>query len=178
MTYIGITSRALLFAVFAMAVRGKAADRDSFASFVSSMTAMGLPAAFRNSRFAMLVVACEGSTAILLAIPSTLTGAIGCVMAAGQLVAFALAIQVSVRSGGDTSCRCFGASSAPLGTPHVARNLVLALCALLGAAATLAGGALTAGPLLVGGLAGLLAGFLVTRLDDLVALFTPLRSSR
>jgi hypothetical protein len=70
-------------------------------------------------------------------------------------------------------CRCFGASSLPLGPWHVGRNVVLAAAATTGAAivapmhpAQPAGVALAAA-------GGLLLGGVAATLDDIVGLFQP-----
>jgi hypothetical protein len=74
-------------------------------------------------------------------------------------------------------CRCFGSSSQPLGYTHVARNLGLLAVATLGAVGGLSW---TAPPELAGALVAIVTGgvvaVLVITLDEIAALFRPVRS--
>ena len=103
---------------------------------------------------------------MLLLVP----GPFAFVLGAGLLAAFTAAIAIAVRRGRTAPCWCFGVSSTPLGRSHVARNLFLIAVAVLGLAAAAAGGsAVTAAAALAAG-CGVVAGLLVTRLDDLMSL--------
>ncbi|MGA5129976.1 MauE/DoxX family redox-associated membrane protein [Streptomyces olivoreticuli] len=174
MQYFVIASRALIGVVFLVSFWSKARGRAAFAAFVDSVAALGVAPSGPTAPVAGAVVAAEGAIWVLLVTPSDEATAAGLSLAAVLLSAFAVAIARSVHRGARTSCRCFGATTVPLGPRHVVRNVFLiavcvggALAALGGTAkATAAGGAVAA-------VAGLILGALVTLLDDLAALFAP-----
>ena len=96
--------------------------------------------------------------------------AAGFAVAAGLLAVFTGAIVLSLRRGNAAPCRCFGASSTPLGPRHVARNAVLVALALLGLVAALVPGPADLAGLVVAGAAGVVAGVTITAFDDIAAL--------
>jgi hypothetical protein len=111
----------------------------------------------------------------------------GFVLAAVLLGGFAVAIGRALRRGERGPCRCFGASSAPLGPRHVVRSAGLGLVALTGAAVLASGSASVpvlatgsdllraahpAGVALAATVAGVLT-LLTVVLDDLAALLGP-----
>ncbi|NUR28377.1 MAG: hypothetical protein HOV83_21465 [Catenulispora sp.] len=75
-----------------------------------------------------------------------------------------------LRRGAAAPCRCFGASTTPLGPRHVARNVALIVACLAGLAGSLADGALHLPLTLVAAAFGAALGLLVTRLDDVAEL--------
>ena len=89
------------------------------------------------------------------------------------LGAFTVGMAISLRRGDRAPCHCFGTRAAPLGAGQVIRNLVLSLVAVVGAATALGGpGDVGVAGVAVAAFAGLSAGLLATRLDDLLDLFT------
>lgn len=132
MTYLELTCRALLGAVFLVSGLTKVAGRGSFLAFARSARRLGsLPRAW-TLPVARAVVAAELAVVCLLAIPETVAADFGFGLAAGLLVVFSAAIAASLRRGEREPCRCFGPSDAPLGWRHVLRNAILAGVALLG----------------------------------------------
>ncbi|NEA35962.1 hypothetical protein G3I17_30575 [Streptomyces sp. SID13031] len=99
--------------------------------------------------------------------------------AAAVLLAFTVAIVLTLRRGGRQPCRCFGAKATPLGPAHIVRNVLLLVVAF-GGLATLSGShSIEPAGAALAGVAGLVAGLLVTRFDDLTDLFrTPEISAR
>ncbi|MET9295512.1 MauE/DoxX family redox-associated membrane protein [Streptomyces sp. NPDC003077] len=190
----------LLGTVFLISAVSKMAGRQAFAAFADSVRAMAnMPARARSARpVSVAVVTAECAVCALFAVSGLLSlygrvsssqssataarlaTSAGAALAATLLVAFAIAIVRTVRRGARTPCRCFGASAAPLGPRHVVRNAVLAGLAVYGAVLPVSGAPLPYVPLAhtaVAAMAGLLLGGLAALLDELVALFRPLRSS-
>jgi len=176
--YIEICCRLLLATVFVGALVGKVVGRASFRTFVMSLRQMAVLPASIVLPAARLSVTVEALIAVLLLVPIRWTGAAGFLLGAGLLAVFTVAVALSLRRGNRAPCRCFGASTAPLGVRHVVRNLTLIVAALLGLAATLSEGPLDVAPSLVAGIMGLFLGLLATIFDDLVDLLRPLRDDQ
>ncbi|MEU4211793.1 MauE/DoxX family redox-associated membrane protein [Streptomyces sp. NPDC026206] len=174
MPYAEIGIRALIGGMFLISAATKLAGSRSFGAFADSLAGMRLFSAVVVRPLAALVVAAECIVCVLLAVPSAPVAALGFVVAAGLLVAFAGAVAVVAGRGTHTSCRCFGTSSVPLGIRHVVRNMLLAAVAAAGAATTRATGQVSTAGLVLAALAGLLLGGLVAVLDDILGLFQSL----
>ncbi|MFS7873460.1 MauE/DoxX family redox-associated membrane protein [Streptomyces asiaticus] len=177
--YLVIAVRAMIGVVFLIAFLSKSAGRGRFAAFVESLPAMGVVPARLVGPAAAAVVTAEGAVCALLIPPSDGATMAGLALAAGLLSVFSAAIARTIRRGTGATCRCFGASAAPLGRRHLLRNLLLTAIAATAGLMTLAGPApATATGALVAAAAGLVAGALVTVLDDLAELFAPSRARR
>ncbi|MEQ4301016.1 MauE/DoxX family redox-associated membrane protein [Plantactinospora sp. B6F1] len=170
MPYLAIGIRCLIGVVFLGSIVGKLTGRDAFEAFVASTARISaLPDRFVRP-LALGVVGAEAAVCVLVTVPSP-AAVLGLVLAAGLLVAFAVGVLAAIVRGERTPCRCFGASTLPLGPSHVVRNIALALVAVLGATigtaatpAQLPGGVLAA-------LSAVVLGGVLTRLDDIVGLF-------
>lgn len=92
------------------------------------------------------------------------------------LAAFTLLALYSARAGNPVPCSCFGRSRAPLGWPHVWRNLVLTCLSGAGLGCALAVGGASA-PSAAGAALAVAAALAITAVtyyfDDLVDLFSP-----
>ncbi|MFC0628092.1 MauE/DoxX family redox-associated membrane protein [Kribbella deserti] len=185
MAYLLLSTCAALALVFALSAANKA-SRKSFHDFVTSAgplevlpEALRLPAAYG-------VVAVEAALAIALVVGAggafssrlSLLAIVGFVLAITLLLAFTTAIVLTLRRGVRKACKCFGATSTPLGRAHVVRNLLLLVLAVAGLVAALTQGA----PLQPAGaalavMAGVIGGLLITRFDDLLDLFSPTDAS-
>jgi hypothetical protein len=184
LTYALIGCSLALCLVFGTSAAGKLGNT-RFREFAAAPGPLEvLPRSLRSTA-AHIVVAVEVILTIaLLAAAAVATIPIGASLAGITVVAFCTsailvlaftgAIVVTLRSGNRRPCRCFGASTVPLGQGHVIRNLILLAIALTGLIATAgrAGAAGSAGAL-VAAVSGLVAGLLITRFDDLVELFGP-----
>ena len=174
MVHLALALQWLVAIVFATAAASKL-RRPAYQEFVNS-TGRLLPARWKRARrlVAAVVLVAESLVTLLLLLP--LNGVVpGLCMAVVLNTAFAVSTGAALRRGERTPCRCFGASSTPLGRTHVARNLILVACAALALAGRLLLQPLPlrpAGVLCAAAAAVLLAALLV-RLDDLVALFGP-----
>ncbi|GAA2015371.1 hypothetical protein GCM10009839_08290 [Catenulispora yoronensis] len=81
---------------------------------------------------AAFVVAAEGATAALMAVPATAEA--GAAIAAALLVAFTGVLVRALRVADGAACNCFGASTSAVAPRHVVRNVLLLGAALLAAA--------------------------------------------
>jgi hypothetical protein len=171
--YAELACRLCLLTVFAIALAGKLSGRDAFAAFTSSLRQMSVIPQGTVVLAARMSVGAEALVVVLLAIPVRGAGVAGFAVAAGLLGVFTGAIVSSLRRGNLAPCRCFGASSTPLGRRHVFRNAALVSVALLGFAAALVPGTAGIGGLLVAGAAGMVVGVTVTAFDDIAALVRP-----
>jgi len=169
MSALELGCRTMLCVVLGAAAAGKL-RRPDFAAFTDALRGFGVPAALARPPLAALIVALEAAgAALLLAVP-----AVGYAVALGLVAAFTLALRGVVRSGRPVACRCFGASTAPVGVVHLVRNAVILAVIGLGIAAALAGGAAVALPARVAAIAsGALAGAAIARWDDLAYLVRP-----
>jgi hypothetical protein len=87
-----------------------------------------------RSAVAAAVIMCELATAALLAADVTALAGLG--VGAALLIVFTMAISSVLRQGTSASCRCFGASTQPLGRRHLVRNAILLLIAAIGVTGT------------------------------------------
>ncbi|MGM1060250.1 MauE/DoxX family redox-associated membrane protein [Saccharothrix sp. Mg75] len=161
-----LVCRALLFGVFLVALVGKVRGPGAFSGSVAGLLGTSRRA---SGVVAAAVVAGEGAVLVLLAVPSTVPA--GFAAAAALLVVFGVGIARAVRGGRRVPCRCFGASATPPGRAHVVRNLVLACAGLLVPVASTPPPA-DLGGVLVALLVAAVGVLVVTRLDDLVAVFS------
>ncbi|MGW0194157.1 MauE/DoxX family redox-associated membrane protein [Nonomuraea sp. NPDC003201] len=172
MLHLMIMCRALLAAVFAIAIAGKVRGRSAYGEYVSSIVVLKILPRTVSTMAAHALVAAEAASVVLLALPWTVP--LGFALAVGTLAALTGGILVALRRGRQAPCRCFGASVTPLGRPHVIRNLVLAASGATGLAAWAASGAAVAHPagVALALVAAAVGALLVVRLDDLLELFT------
>lgn len=91
-------------------------------------------------------------------------------------IVLAAGVATVMRRGTQARCACFGAGSGrPLGGPHLARNvglLVILASGLIGNEFSHGRPGLAGAAVAVSG--GVVAGLILTRFDDLIALFTPI----
>jgi hypothetical protein len=173
MGYIEVGCRLLIAVVFAGALAGKVTSRAAFTAFVASLRDMQVVPPRLTRAAARASVTTEALITVLMLVPVRLAGVLGFLLSAGLLVVFAAAIAQSLRQGNRAPCRCFGASSTPLGRRHIVRNAALIAVSLLGLGVALAGGPVDVVAGLVAAAAGLFVGAVVMRLDDIVSLFAP-----
>ncbi|GAA3334832.1 hypothetical protein GCM10020358_00780 [Amorphoplanes nipponensis] len=174
MAYVAIGCQGLLTVVLLVATASKIRGARALRSFAASLTEMGLVRPRAAVPLAVAVAAAESATLVLLTVPATRR--LG--FAAGVLLFAVLTAGVGMvlARGSAAACRCFGASAEPLRRRHLVRNA--ALTGLAGAGLAAAGSGVATAGAIVAFAAGALAGLLVTVLDDVVALFTPLKTAR
>jgi hypothetical protein len=168
--YVALWCRITVAGVFLASLATKVHGRVALAEFVSSVGSLRVlprrwprPAAYGTA-------AAEAGTLLLVAMPATVR--LGFAAGAVLLSAFTVAIAASLRRGDRTPCRCFGASTTPMGLPHLVRNLALVAVCATGLVATTSAADPASHP--VGIATALVSGatvvLLAARLDDLVAL--------
>lgn len=180
MPYLLLFSRGLLAIVFLVSAAGKLRSRAQLRAFTESLRAMKVLPAAAVGPVAGTVAMAELAVALLLVpLPTPAPTTIGFALAALLLGGFTVAIVLVLRRGVQASCRCFGASAGrPFGREHVVRNLVLLAFAVLGGYASLGDTAITGYRAVLALPPAALCALVVTRLDDLVALFAPVPSAR
>jgi hypothetical protein len=160
-SYLELGCRALLTTVLTIAAAGKVRPA-AFTAFAASLTPLRtIPAPARRPLAAAALLA-ETAAVVLLWIPATVRA--GHLLGALILTAFTVTLAVSRRQGITVRCRCFGYDAGPVRGGHVVRNLALIAAAVTGLAT--ASTAATAEPVLPVA-AGVLAGLLITRWDDM-----------
>ncbi|WP_433497216.1 MauE/DoxX family redox-associated membrane protein [Sphaerimonospora sp. CA-214678] len=172
---LAIAARCLIGVVFVLSAAGKLRSGTAFAEFARSGRALtgALLGGRPIGRAAGLwvgaaVVAAEVAVVALLAV--TATARAGFALAVVLLLGFTAGLLAEMRRGTRTPCRCFGASSTPIGRRHIVRNAALIALSLAGfTAAFAAGQSPLPHPAAVA--AGAVLALVVARLDDLVELF-------
>ncbi len=169
--YLELGCRVLVGGVFAVSAGSKLSSRTAVADFAAATARLTGARAGRARQLAAAVVAAEIAVVLALIVPSLVRW--GFAVGIGLLAVFSVAIVGALRRRQTTPCRCFGASTSPLGAQHVARNAALTAVGVLGIAADLSGGAssLDFGLACVVALAALIGVALAARLDDLIGLF-------
>ncbi|MFE3445685.1 MauE/DoxX family redox-associated membrane protein [Nocardia sp. NPDC059180] len=138
MSYVVLACRYVLVGVLLVSLVGKLRGRTAYAEFVAA-TATLLGDRDRMAKvLAPLTIMSE--VAIVCALVIEPARRLGLVSAVVLMACFAVALGRAVRLGSARSCRCFGASTTPMGIRHVVRNLVLAAAAVVGLALDLAVG--------------------------------------
>ncbi|GIJ28690.1 methylamine utilization protein MauE [Micromonospora qiuiae] len=170
MEYVLIACRCTLALIFLYSASTKLRGPSAFVAFTASLRRLRLLPERLVAPAAVVVVAAELLVPALLA--SRMTALPGFLAGAALLTAFTAGIILVLQRGTTASCRCFGASDAPLGWQHVVRNCGLLALAVLGLVSVAAAdqNAAPAGVALSVGVALVLA-FIAATMDDLVTLF-------
>jgi hypothetical protein len=167
--YAVLTCRALLGLVFVASTLSKIHSRAAFDEFVKSLRRLKIVP--NGAVAAMPIVAVEAAVPLALAFPATVTA--GFLLAAAVLIIFIGAVSLVLHRGNSVPCPCFGPSRAPLGTRHIARNVLLLGAACVGAVGTLFSplGHLQSAGVAISIFSAVILAALVIRLDDLIDLF-------
>lgn len=179
MAYLLLACSLTLALVFGMSAASKT-GRSAFGEFASSAGPLEvLPRALRRpAATATLAAEVVLTVLLLISVVAAFTTALAPVAviayagAAALLLAFTVAIVLTLRRGSRKPCRCFGAKATPLGPAHVVRNVLLLAVALAGLVALTGNSEVAPAGAALAGVAGLVAGLLVTRFDDLTDLFS------
>jgi hypothetical protein len=173
MAYVSLACRAVVGVVFLIALVNKLRSRAQRMAFVAATRRLApgwLTGLVPAAALAATVATLEASVVVLLAVP--VTSAWVFAPAAGLPLVFGIAIVAALRRGERGSCNCFGASTRPLGSGQLVRNLVLAAVAGLGlAAAVTSNGTVDPIGALVAVIAGGVVALVLVAADDIVALF-------
>jgi hypothetical protein len=166
MAFAAPACQGLLVVVFLASAAGKLHGRRSLRAFADSLVSLRLVRPGTALPVALAVAAAEAAAAVLLVSSRTA----GFAVAVALMAVLTAGVGVVLARGTAAPCRCFGASVTPLSARHLARNALLTAVAVTGLLAP--GGAAQPGAVIATA-AGVLAGILVTILDDVVALFAP-----
>ncbi|MWA05887.1 methylamine utilization protein MauE [Actinomadura sp. LD22] len=156
--------RALILTVFAAAFAGKARSAARFRGFAGSIRQLAVLPQRAAAPAGALVVAGEGTVAVLLAMPSGVRA--GFALASVLLAVFIGIAVRAVRGGVFAECRCFGSKGSVMGQAMIVRNLLLLAAALPGAAAGAPVPAGRAAAALAAAAAGALGAWVFTRWYD------------
>jgi hypothetical protein len=119
---------------------------------------------------ALAVTGTEAAIVLLLLVPATTI--LGFSLAVAMLFVFSTGILKIRRRRATVPCRCFGASTTPLGIRHVIRNVALMLVAGAGVLADFAPDQAADLPgILVAAGVGIVLALLLVAFDDLIELF-------
>jgi uncharacterized membrane protein YphA (DoxX/SURF4 family) len=120
MPYLVIGARAMLFVVFFASSTSKVRSRTAFADFADSLAGFGVRGGRLQALAAGIVITAEAATAVLVALPFTVTWG----LIAGGLIMAVFTTQASIarRRGLRPVCNCFGSSRSTLGARHIMRN--------------------------------------------------------
>jgi len=166
--YLLVFARAMVGVVLFVSAWSKVRSRAAFAGFGAWLEQLTVVSTNLTRVVAVLVVTAEAVAVPLLVIP--VTAVPGLMLAAVVMLAFAALIRVVTRRGVSVPCRCFGASTRPLGAAHITRNILLAAVAV--ASAVLAylgpGHGLNAADTGLALLSGTAAAAVIIRLDDIL----------
>jgi hypothetical protein len=167
MTYVALSTRVALLAIFAVSSVAKLGGRRRYAAFAASVHAF-VPARAVGA-VAVLVVVTEVICVALLAWPAA--GSAGPVLAALTLTAFTVAGGWAVRTGRRAACLCLGTTAKPMDARHVVRNALMLMVAVVSVFASL-GAPSTVHPAgaTVAAAVGVVSAAILARFDDLVAL--------
>ena len=172
--------------VYLASSTAKLRRRSAYQSFQAGLTETGLVSGRSLPAAAAALAGCEALVTVSVLAAAGLTAANATGAAAVTVCALGLAIALTsvlaagiaviLRRGTRARCACFGsASDRPLGRPQLARNLgLLALLVAALVCATDGHGQPPAGGATVAVIVGAVAGILLIRFDDLVALFAPI----
>lgn len=165
--------------VFGLSAASKT-RRAAFREFAESAGPLQILPTGLRSPAAVAVVAAEVALtgALLVGAGAAFTPSLrfvataGLVLAVLLLLSFTTVIALTLRRGIRKPCKCFGATTTPLGRAHVVRNGLLLAAAVAGLVAGATGTA-TAEPAgaAVAAVVGVVGGLLIARFDDLVDLF-------
>ncbi|MER6479013.1 MauE/DoxX family redox-associated membrane protein [Streptomyces filamentosus] len=170
MVHVVVACRALLVLVFLVSAAGKLRGRGAFDGFVAEVRAWRLVPAGTARGVAVGVAGVEAALPVLLVVP--VTARPGLAVAGLLLVALTAGVVVTRRRGTVARCACFGRTATVLGRRHVVRNVLLV--GAVAVASLPAAGPVGAAALTVAIGAGALGALLVTTLDDIAGLFSPL----
>jgi hypothetical protein len=169
MLYLALACRLAVGGTFVVSAVGKVHSRSAFQRFVAWLAVLPLPVVRRRAGLvADVIAAAEALIVILVALPWT--ARLGLALAAAVLAMFTAGTWLALARGAHLPCLCFGGSASPLGRRHVARDALLCVVAVAGAAAARPGGTGPAGAA-ISLAAGLVVGGFVVFLDDLADLF-------
>lgn len=170
MAYPSVAAQTVLIVVFAVSLASKVRSRAAWSGFVDSVRRLGQLRGPLAAVMAGAVATAELLVVGLLAVP--VSTPLGLALGAALLVGFTVALMRARRRGVRAACRCFGASTSPVGIRQVVRNLLLlGAVGLAGVGAAAGTAPLHLAGLVVAVTAGLAVAVVLILLDEFVELF-------
>jgi hypothetical protein len=131
--YVALTCRCVIAITFGFSVFSKIKNGAAFRDFADWLG--GVPPVSRRTQLPVAVALVAGELAVTGAVIAPETVRWGLILAVLLLTVFAAGIYAALRRGLRAPCRCFGASTTPLGRSQIVRNALLVLVAVTGAIA-------------------------------------------
>ena len=188
MPYVLLGLAAVLGLVFGVSAWSKVRSAAAQRAFAASLRPLipdrvGGAVAGALTAAEVVVALCLAATAVavLVELPGARTfGIVAMLLAAGLCAALTVGVAVTVRRHLNVRCACFGAAERQLSGRHVVRNAILLAVALAGLGTAAAGPTtpVAVAGAVVGVGAGAVAALILIRLDDVVDLFVPVRTTR
>jgi hypothetical protein len=180
MGYVAVFAMVLCGLVLLVSAVSKVRGKDSYAEFVASVPAFGIPARWTRL-FAALTLGAEFAITALLLPAGVLvaagsgtgrwSGVAGLVLAAGLFGVLTAAVWRAVARRTGAVCRCFGPARTVLAPRHVVRNALLLLVAALGVVALSVADTMEPVAAVLAAAVGAVGAVAVVRFDDLAELF-------
>ncbi len=188
MVYVLVGLMAVLWLVFGVSAWSKVHSHAARRSFAGSLRPLGLlpdrlvaPVATAvTAGEILLTVGCTWAMLATVALPGERVVVVAVLAAAGLLLSvLTLGVGLALGRGANGRCACFGATERPLSRRHLVRNSLLLLIVAGGLAGVATAPPRPAQPagVVLGLAAGLAAALVLIHLDDLAALFGPVRSA-
>jgi hypothetical protein len=171
MEYLVLACRAVLIVVFSVSLASKVRSRAAFAEFTASLSVMRVLPRVRTRWTAVAGIFAE-TVALFLLLAAPFSVPLAFAFALVLLIGFSAAITIVLARGERAPCRCFGASTRPLGWSHVARNLFLGALCVVGVVTPAPTAQWHPGGVMLAMFAGAIVALLVLRMDDLITLFS------
>jgi hypothetical protein len=131
--YVTLICRCVMAITFGFSVFSKIKNGDAFRDFAAWLG--GVPPVSRRTQLPVAAILVAGELVVTGAVIAPETVRWGLMLAALLLTVFAVGIYAALRRGVRAPCRCFGASTTPLGGSQIVRNALLVLVAVTGAIA-------------------------------------------
>jgi hypothetical protein len=131
--YVALSCRCVMAITFGFSFFSKIRNGNAFREFAAWVG--GVPPVSRRTQLPVAVTLVAGELVVTGTVIAPGTARWGLTLAALLLTVFAAGIYAALRRGVRAPCRCFGASTTPLGWSQVVRNTLLAVVAVAGAIA-------------------------------------------
>jgi len=169
MTYVASSCVVGLLAVFSMSAVGKLVKWQDFLASLDGVVPDSLSRLVASGiTGAELIIVTLLAVSLIAPNSRPLTGTVACALGVALLVLFIGGLSYMIRHDIRRACYCFGRAGSEYSPIHIVRNVCLFLMAACGLLGIHSYSGATPDELITAGSVGIAAGFLVTRLDDVV----------